>query len=371
MKKIICLLLACLPLFAVAQNNKGDKNNPKYLSGAITLDNKNNVTFIKEVQIPSKSKETLFIEVLEWSKKRFQPQKDMNARVLYTSPEKGIIAASGEEYLVFHSNAISLDRTRIYYQLAFFISDGKCKMEMNKIHYLYDENRDGGQRYKAEEWITDDIALNRKKTKLSPISGKFRRKTIDLKDELFESVINVLSKGNVIDITAQQDTKVAAEKVAKPETPVVVATATPNETVSAVQASQPATAALAEVAFNKLPNDLNEIASSGRITITVGEEEVDVNAESWGGFGKLFNKNVAYTLINKSRMAISLLMEHCDTYKVSLYKAGSAEADVVIECKKSMKQELTPEEVKSLNSQLDASKKFTMYIGEITRCMAK
>ena len=32
------------------------------------------------------------------------------------------------------------------------------------------------------------MALNKSKTKLAPICGKFRRKTIDLKDELFKSI---------------------------------------------------------------------------------------------------------------------------------------------------------------------------------------
>lgn len=56
-------------------------------------------------------------------------------------------------------------------------------MTMTRIRYWYDENRDGGEKYTAEEWITDDMALNKKKTKLAPICGKFRRETIDLKDD--------------------------------------------------------------------------------------------------------------------------------------------------------------------------------------------
>ena len=65
---------------------------------------------------------------------------------------------------------------------------GKCDLEMTRIRYWYDEARDGGEKYVAEEWITDDMALNKSKTKLTPICGKFRRKTIDLKDELFKSI---------------------------------------------------------------------------------------------------------------------------------------------------------------------------------------
>ena len=39
MKKILLILLACLPLFAIAKDNK-EKNNsdPKYLAGALTYE---------------------------------------------------------------------------------------------------------------------------------------------------------------------------------------------------------------------------------------------------------------------------------------------------------------------------------------------
>ena len=45
-----------------------------------------------------------------------------------------------------------------------------------------------GMQVKAEEWITDKYALNKKGTKLSRISGKFRRKTIDRKDNIFQRI---------------------------------------------------------------------------------------------------------------------------------------------------------------------------------------
>ena len=51
---------------------------------------------------------------------------------------------------------------------------------------------DGGEKYSAEEWIVDDMALNKSKTKLAPICGKFRRETIDLKDTLFKSIQDTL-----------------------------------------------------------------------------------------------------------------------------------------------------------------------------------
>ena len=62
---------------------------------------------------------------------------------------------------------------------------------MSNIRYLYDEHRNP-QRLKAEDWIVDEESLNKKKTKLLPIRGKFRRKTIDRKDFLFNKLEELL-----------------------------------------------------------------------------------------------------------------------------------------------------------------------------------
>ena len=41
-----------------------------------------------------------------------------------------------------------------------------------------------------EELITDHYAVNKKRTRLFPHYGKFRRHTIDLKNELFNTIAN-------------------------------------------------------------------------------------------------------------------------------------------------------------------------------------
>ena len=48
-------------------------------------------------------------------------------------------------------------------------------------------------RYNAEEWITDKYAVNKKHTKLYPLSAKFRRKTIDRKDFIFNKFNTLLN----------------------------------------------------------------------------------------------------------------------------------------------------------------------------------
>lgn len=342
MNKFLAILLLCFPL-ALAANVSKDNTDPKYLENAITLvDGK--VTFQQTLEAPSCSKEQLYDLFLSWADERFKPsdEKLTQNKVVYTDPEKGEIAAVAEEYIVFSSSALSLDRTRIYYQFFIEAKDGLCNLTMSRIRYWYDENRDGGQRYSAEEWITDEMALNKKKTKLAPICGKFRKGTIDLKDKLFEEATHVLGASVIQTVPSVQPL---------PSRPAEILPSSSGELWAAT--------------IQELPTNLNELAAAGRITVTANDEEIDMKAENWGGFGKLLAKDVAYTLVDESRIAVNAVMEHSDNYTVSFYLTGQTQPAIVIECKKVTAQQMTAEELKSLNPSADASKDYTLYIGEI------
>ena len=72
--------------------------------------------------------------------------------------------------------------------------DGRLKVELGRIKYIYGEEGSKIFTYKAEEWITDKLAMNKKGTRLYRVSGKFRRRTIDRKDELFSEIRELLTK---------------------------------------------------------------------------------------------------------------------------------------------------------------------------------
>ena len=338
MKKLLLILLICLPLTGMAKDKK-DNSDPKYLAGAVTLTD-GKVTFSKEIKAPGLSQDAIFNQLLEWAQERFKPDGKLNSFVAYTNKDKGEIAVQAEEYVVFSSSALSL-------------KEGICDLEMTRIRYWYDEARDGGERYTAEEWITDDMALNKKQTKLAPICGKFRRETIDLKDQLFQQVADALGQKL---LTAN----VPAAQAQQPASAVI-----PQQPVQTIPAS---TGELKEVSIEQLPSNLNELAAQGRITLTAENgETIDIKAENWSGFGKMFTKNVAYILFDQSRIAATALMEQSNTYTVSFYLNASTQPAIVITCKKAMAQKMTAEELKSLNQTVDASKQYTMYIGEITK----
>lgn len=82
MKKILFLMLLCLPFIAMAQTD------PKYLAGAITM-NDGKVSFKTEIQAPSLTKDQLYGTMLKWATERFKPEGKFNARVLYTPWRRG------------------------------------------------------------------------------------------------------------------------------------------------------------------------------------------------------------------------------------------------------------------------------------------
>ncbi len=348
MKKFIALFLICIPLMAVAQTDN------KYLEGAVPVNN-DKVEFSTELQVPAMTKQQIYDTMLDWANNKFQPKDKFNARVLYTNPQDGSIAVGGEEYMVFSSSALSLDRTRIYYLLSIVCDNGKCLIDMNRIRYWYNEARDGGEKFTAEEWITDEMALNKAKTKLAPICGKFRKKTIDLKDELFAEMRSALGN-KMIELGLQAAPVKPAEQVAVVQPSVQPAPVVPV-TVAPVQ--QPV------VQETKAVTEEDKIAQAVRMTISVNGEELEIDKDCWGGRSQLFGKDVTYCIIDTQKTMSNILMSQSDNYRISFYPNGSNQPSVVIECKKMMMQNVKGEEAKKMNPSCNPDKSYNVYVGEV------
>lgn len=96
--------------------------------------------------------------------------------------------------LVFSKSFISLDQCDLQYVLTVSVVDKGIHMEMSKITYKYKEN-DKLNTYRAEEMITDKVALRKNGLSIYPGYKKFRMKTIDLLDEYQSSLKNALGVG--------------------------------------------------------------------------------------------------------------------------------------------------------------------------------
>ncbi|MGN0282946.1 MAG: DUF4468 domain-containing protein [Prevotella sp.] len=204
MKKFLIVMMCVLPFMAFAQDNTWErieqeeteetKVNPdlKYLAGAVpVVDGK--VVFSTVIEAPGKTKDEIFQIVLKYFKKMTTEANQTEfSRVVIEDAQKGDICGVYQEWLVFKNSALSLDRTRFFYNLLANCSDGKLEVKMMRIHYLYEEERDP-QQYTAEAWITDENALRKDKQRLLRINGKFRRKTVDRKDFLFNKLNTLLN----------------------------------------------------------------------------------------------------------------------------------------------------------------------------------
>lgn len=204
MKKFIIAMMVALPMAATAQNTwempeeeemaeKTVKVNPdaKYLAGAVpTVDGK--VVFSTTVNAPGKSANEIY-SILKKYMLRMTKEKNQfeTSSLSIQDSVNHMLAGVYQEWLVFKSSGLSLDRTRFKYTLIAQCEDGKADITISRISYLYEEERNP-QKYTAEEWITDENALRKNKQKLLPISGKFRRKTVDRKDYLFNKMQSLL-----------------------------------------------------------------------------------------------------------------------------------------------------------------------------------
>lgn len=402
MKRLLFMLL-CLPLFATAQND------PAYLAGAVPeIDGK--VIFSKQFNAPGLSQQQIYNAVLSWAKSRFD---EGNNRVLYTNAEKGEIACGGEEYLVFAKTALSLDRSLASYRLTVECEPGKCLAEVTGIRYTYHVSyQNEPEKYAAEEWIVDKYALNKDKTKLSRGAGKFRSKTIDLVNGLFADIQGALGGAALAGNQTAQTAPVVNQTPAAPAAPAV---AIPVETVAQTQAAVlvPATPATGmpgykSIAPDKIPGNIIKLLRDDWMLITAGNDrQFNMMTAGWGGLGMMFGKPVAFCFIAPTRFTYQL-MEKNDTYTLSFYteayrdalkicgsKSGKStdkvketgltpittpsgskafsEAWMIIECRKTVAQSITPEAITNaaLKEEWSTKQLYKMFVGEIVNVWVK
>lgn len=165
-----------------------DYKNEKYLAGAVTEEN-GYVVFRQDYNCPGLKKDEIYQALEQYAKRLLKSKVHLEqCRISQATPDDGVVAASMEETLTFKSTNWILDTARFFYQVVFTARDGGFEAMMRRIHYIYEPMEVPGieTALAAEDWITDREALNRKGL-LRKVGGKkFRRCTIDRKDEVFE-----------------------------------------------------------------------------------------------------------------------------------------------------------------------------------------
>jgi flavin reductase (DIM6/NTAB) family NADH-FMN oxidoreductase RutF len=378
---ILTAFFACMPILLLAQDRK-------YLAGAVPeVDGK--VVFQREFDLSGAQQDAIYERMLDWATARME-QNNNASRIVYSDRAAGSIAAMGQEYIVFSSGALSLDRTIVNYQITIACQPGKCVVEVEKIRYVYQEK----ERYNAEEWITDEVALNKSKTKIVRGLTKFRTKTIDFVEELFDSAQAALGIAKA--------TPVIAAPVSRFSVPLV-GTQDAQQAVS----STPLTG-YKQIAPDKIPGNIIKMLSEDWMLITAGtKDKFNMMTASWGGLGVLYGKPVMTCYINPARYTYQL-MEQDDTYTLTFYTEayrdalqycgtnsgrntdkvkgsglspittpdGSqafSEAWLIIECRKLVSQSITPEAIsnEAVKEQWAGKQLHKMYIGEIINVWVK
>ena len=190
-KSILFAVLMCLPLCLMA-GKRDYMKDPKYLLGAVPEVN-GIVTFQKNFSVTDKSEQQIYDIVAAYVKNSLvgagiHDKLRPYTRIISEEKENGMVVARVEEYMTFnHVTFLNLDRTRFRYLLSATVKGQKVSLVLTQISYYYNEDMNGnnGIHYKAEEWISDKEAINKKGTRLYPRSGKFRRKTVDRAEEIF------------------------------------------------------------------------------------------------------------------------------------------------------------------------------------------
>lgn len=173
------------------------KEDPKYLAGAIQLNAEGKVEFVLDTQANGKSADEIYNIVFQYMSKLIKNEQNINSRIPLVNrnnKNEQIIACIMDEWFVFNQSFISLDRTETKYQLVATISDNHLHLSMTRIVFNYEEGRSTGFKEPAENVITDKYALTKKKNDLAKIYGKFRRGTIDRKDQIFNDLTKLVRK---------------------------------------------------------------------------------------------------------------------------------------------------------------------------------
>lgn len=399
------ILLACIPYLTYGQSDES-----KYLAGVVP-EVEGKVVFSRSYDLPGASQDAIFDRAHSWLEGRMKANANIS-RIVYSEKDKGTIAALSEEYIVFKSSALSLDRALTNYQVTVTCKSNHCLIEMEKIRYTYQD-----EKYSAEEYITDKVALNKNKTGIYRGYQKFRIKTVDLANELFNDAhkaFGLPEAAPVVAVAPVQQTPLVPLTTAQPvytETPTVepvtpVAIAAPIAVPAETSASP--LQGYRQISPDKIPGNIIKMLNEDWMLITAGnDQKFNMMTASWGGLGVLFGKATATCFINPARYTYQL-MEKGDTYTFTFYTeayrealkycgntsgkntdkvkgsgltpittpSGSkafAEAWLIIECRKLVSQSLTPEAISNekVKEEWSGKQLNKMFIGEIINVWVK
>ncbi len=160
----------------------------KYLAEGAVPEENGKIVFTKDIAVKNMSAQEIYEKTYNFLDSISQTSNQIESGIVLFNKKEHIIAAKFSEWLVFMSSALSLDRSEFKYTTVAKCSDELLHISIERISYAYESGQNNSLHVTAEEWISDKVAVNKKRTKLYPVSAKFRRKTIDRVQYLFEEL---------------------------------------------------------------------------------------------------------------------------------------------------------------------------------------
>lgn len=183
------------PVTTNIKTGSDDKN--KYLTPNAVPEVDGKVQWTMTASVPGASATELYNKTLDFLNRLTAEKNQLeNSKVILVNETEHSIIASVHEKLIFSSSLLSLDYTKFNYALEAKCKDGEVMLTMSRLTYNYTV-QENTSNFTAEKWISNQYAINKKGTRLYPISGKFRRATIDRKDQIFQGLARALQNGNV------------------------------------------------------------------------------------------------------------------------------------------------------------------------------
>ena len=165
-----------------------DNPDSKYLEGAVPMVN-GEIYFTQSIETDGNAEEN-FSRMMSCLATMAKDKDQLpESRISLVNKGKHSIVAHFEEWMVFKSSLFELDKARFIYNILAECEDNMVNIKLFRISYHYEGNdRQGKKIYKAEPWISDKEALTKKKDRLRKGTGKFRRKTIDRIESIFNNI---------------------------------------------------------------------------------------------------------------------------------------------------------------------------------------
>lgn len=405
-RTLYTLVLLALCLVATAQENY---NIEKYLKAGAVPTVEGKVVFTDSVSIVDGYTSDQINTLARAWVDSFLKGRDV-ARNRVVKDENGRIDVMAQQEIVFANNAFSYDKATMNYVVSLNSSPDKCIIAISRISYNYNDGTTT-EVILAEDYITDENSVNKKGTRLTPITGKFRRKTIDAAEEIFTSfqeMVRPYAKESIAVAAKEAPIPLpAAKPVAKPVSEPVP-DPMPEQKQEVVSPAGNTLDGFRKISPEELQGNFIKMVSQDWMLIAAGNsEKANMMTASWGGIGVLYNKPVAICFINPARYTYSI-MEKSDTFTLTFYpqeykevlqycgtKSGRDEdkikgsgltpvytengavafsqACVIIECRKLLSQSLMLDSIENEDERNKRAMQpmHKMYIGEILNVWVK